>query len=118
MTRRISRKTIYILIGVAVFIIFITVSGARVFFHWSRVNYAGEIIEMRDDGFLLRGGGNKQWLIIIMDDTKLREGREMLTRALQEGEHVIVVGSQNEDGAVGAEVIRVAKPSQHKRPKP
>jgi len=116
--RKISKKAIYVLIGIFVFAVLITIGGVRTFFDWSEVNYAGEIIETRNGGFLIKGGGEKQWLIIIMDDTKIRKGREALTRSLQEGEHVIVVGTQNAGGAVEADVIRVAKPPPLKKPKP
>lgn len=77
---------------------------------WSRDQYAGQIVELRSDGFVIQGGEQDGKRVIKVDErTIMRMGRNTINASeLILGRYVIVFGSQGADGsAVEARMIRV-----------
>ena len=70
----------------------------------------GEIIELKDDGFVIKGRGDIEKVIIISEETIVRRGRETEKDGLRIGEHVTIIGSFNEEGQIEAKLIRVFAP--------
>jgi len=67
----------------------------------------GEIIELSDSGFVIKGRKNIEKLVITDEDTTIKKGREKLENGLKVGDRVTVVGSPNEEGQITAKLIRV-----------
>lgn len=67
----------------------------------------GEIIELNDLGFIIRGRNDVEKIIIITEDTVTRKGRETVENGLKVGDNVTIIGSPNEEGQIEAKLIRV-----------
>lgn len=75
----------------------------------------GEIIELKDYGFVIKGRGDIEKVIIISEETIVRRGRETEKDGLRMGEHVTIIGSFNEEGQIEARLIRVFNGKDIKR---
>ena len=69
----------------------------------------GEIIELEDDGFIIKGRGDIEKIIIVSEETIVRRGRKTEKDGLSIGEYVTIIGSFNEEGQIEARFIRVFK---------
>ena len=67
----------------------------------------GEIIELQDTGFVIKGRGDVEKIIMVTEETIIRQGMKILENGLQVGDQVVVIGSPNEDGQIEAKLIRV-----------
>jgi len=67
----------------------------------------GEIIEMKDNGFVIKGQENAEKVVIVNQGTSIVEGREVIKDGLKVGDRVVVIGSPNEEGQIEAKFIRV-----------
>ena len=67
----------------------------------------GEIIELNDTGFVIRGRGDVEKVIVITEDVVIKKGRKTIKDGLQVGDQVIIIGSPNDDGQIEAKLIRV-----------
>lgn len=68
----------------------------------------GEIIQIGDADFVIKGQDNAEKVIIINKDTTIAIGRRTITKTdLKVGEQVVVIGSPNEQGQIEARLIRV-----------
>lgn len=67
----------------------------------------GEIIELDDTGFVIKGRGDIEKIIVTAEDTVIKKGRETIEGELQVGDKVTVIGSPNEEGQIRAKFIRV-----------
>ena len=67
----------------------------------------GEIIELKDNGFVVKGRGDIEKIIIITEDTIIKEGMKTVKDNLKVGDRVVIIGSPNEEGQIEAELIRV-----------
>lgn len=67
----------------------------------------GEIIELDDTGFVIKGRGDIEKVIVTAEDTVIKKGRETIEGELQVGDKVTVIGSPNEEGQIRAKFIRV-----------
>lgn len=77
---------------------------------WSRDQYAGQIVELRSDGFVIQGGEQDGKRVIKVDErTIVRMGRKTIkVGELVLGRYVIVFGSQGaDDGDVEARMVRI-----------
>jgi len=77
---------------------------------WSRDQYAGQIVELRLDGFVLQGKQQDGKRVIKVDEqTIVRMGRNTIKMdELVLGRYAIVFGSQSTDGGeVEARMVRV-----------
>lgn len=110
MTSKISKKTIYILVGIFIFVIFTTLSGIRIYFRWTNTQYFGEIVEVQKDSFVIKTEGDSEILILTNQKTDIRRGGRIWMEQLQAGNFVIVVGSTNQEGFIEARVIRIMAP--------
>ena len=74
----------------------------------------GEIIELSGNGFVVKGRGDVEKIIIISEETVIKIGSETVEDGLQIGDRVVIIGSPNEDGQIEAKLIRVFDGEQQK----
>ena len=74
----------------------------------------GEVIEISDNGFVVKGRGDVEKIIIISEETVIKIGSETVEDGLQIGDRVVIIGSPNEDGQIEAKLIRVFDGEQQK----
>ncbi len=67
----------------------------------------GEIIELQDAGFVIKGRGDVEKVIVTTKDTVVMKGRETVKDGLKVGDNVVIIGSPNEDGQIEAKLIRI-----------
>ena len=67
----------------------------------------GEIIELEDRGFVIKGRGDIEKLIMITQDTTIKKGRRTMADDLKIGDNIVVIGSPNEEGQIEASLIRL-----------
>lgn len=67
----------------------------------------GEIIELGDSGFVVRGRGDVEKIVVTAEDTVVRKGRRTVKDELRVGDRVTIIGSPNEEGQIEAKLIRV-----------
>lgn len=67
----------------------------------------GEIIELKDNGFVIKGRGDVEKIVIITEDTIIKRGMETVRDNLEVGNRVVIIGSPNEEGQIEAKLIRV-----------
>lgn len=67
----------------------------------------GEIIELQDAGFVIKGRGDVEKIIVTTKDTVVTKGRETVKNGLKVGDSVVIIGSPNEEGQIEAKLIRV-----------
>lgn len=77
----------------------------------------GEIIEIKDNGFVIKGKGDIEKVIVVSRDTVIKQGKETIKDGLKVGDSVVIIGSPNEKGQIEAKLIRFlpfpsAMPSQ------
>lgn len=85
---------------------------------WARDQYAGQIVELRSDGFVIQGGEQDGKRSIKVDEqTIVRMGRDTIkVDELVLGRYVIVFGSQGVDGGdIEARMVRVFDGDRQKR---
>lgn len=80
----------------------------------------GEIIELKDTGFVVKGRGDVEKIIITSEETTVKKGGETVEKSsLEVGDRVVIIGSPNEEGQIEAKLIRVfngdSLKSLHKR---
>jgi len=67
----------------------------------------GEIIELEEDGFVIKGRGGIEKLIMITQDTTIKKGKRIKEDSLKVGDNIVVIGSPNEEGQIEASLIRL-----------
>jgi hypothetical protein len=68
----------------------------------------GEIIQIGDVDFVIKGQDNVEKVIVFAKDTTITSGRRTIAKTdLKVGEQVVVIGSPNEQGQIEARLIRV-----------
>jgi hypothetical protein len=72
----------------------------------------GEIIEIKNNSFVVKDRGNIEKLVIINDKTTITKGRKNISASnekdgLKVGDYVVIIGSPNEEGQIEAKFIRV-----------
>lgn len=67
----------------------------------------GEIIELNDSGFVIRGRADVEKIVVITEDTAIKKGQETIEDGLQVGDRVTIIGSPNEEGQIEAKLIRL-----------
>ncbi len=67
----------------------------------------GEIIELNDLGFVIKGRGDVEKIIITSEGTVMKMGRKTVEDGLKVGNSVTIIGSPNEEGQIEAKLIRV-----------
>lgn len=75
----------------------------------------GEIIELNDTGFVVKGRSDIEKIIITTDDTVVKKGRETVEDGFKVGDRVTIIGSPNEKGQIEAKLIRVFSEDNPKR---
>jgi len=67
----------------------------------------GEIIELNNSGFVIKGRENIEIVIITMDDTVIKRGGVRIKNGLKIGDTVVIIGSPNNQGQIEAKLIRI-----------
>lgn len=67
----------------------------------------GEIIELKDNGFVMKGRGDIEKIVIIAGDTVIKRGMETIEDGLKIGDSLVIIGSPNEEGQIEAKLIRI-----------
>ncbi|MFH1180788.1 MAG: hypothetical protein V1705_00070 [bacterium] len=67
----------------------------------------GEIIEITQNSFVIKGCENVEKIIIIGQNTAITRGKETIKDGLKISDRVVVIGSPNEKGQIEAKFIRV-----------
>ena len=68
----------------------------------------GEIIEINEKDFVIKGRKNTENVILTAPDTVIKNGRETIEKSgLKTGDRVVVIGSPNEQGQIEAKLIRI-----------
>ncbi len=67
----------------------------------------GEIIELKDNGFVIKDRGEIEKVIVTTKDTIIKKGMKTVEGDLKVGEYVVIIGSPNEEGQIEAKLIRV-----------
>ncbi|MFH1392092.1 MAG: hypothetical protein ABIG90_00195 [bacterium] len=62
----------------------------------------GEIIEMQENSFVIKGRENIEKIILIKQDTVINKKSDLAV-----GDQVVVIGSPNDNGQIEAKLIRV-----------
>jgi len=75
----------------------------------------GEIIEMKDNGFVIKDRENAEKVIVTNENTTITKGREKIKDGLKVGDRVVIIGSPNEEGQIEAKFIRVFSDDNLKR---
>ena len=79
----------------------------------------GEIIEMKENEFVIKGRKDVEKVILITDKTVIQKGREKVKKEdLKVGNFVVVIGSPNEEGKIEAKMIRIFNGELEKSPMP
>lgn len=67
----------------------------------------GEIIEIKDNGFVIKGIDEMEKLVITSKDTLIKKGTETIQDSLEVGQLVVIIGSPNSEGQIEAKLIRL-----------
>ena len=115
--RRTFRKIFFILIVVfAVALIFNAVMfiiGIKThhFQRWAKEQYFGEIIEIKDNEFLVQGRDSEKRAVFITEKTIIKKGPEAVHDRLKVGEKVMILGPIDSEGRINAQLIRIFDPN-------
>jgi len=115
--RRTFRKIIFILVAIfAVALIFnavMLVIGIKThhFQRWAKEQYFGEIIETKDNGFLVQGRDSKKRIVLVTEKTIVKKGPEAVRDSLKVGEKVMILGPIDSEGQINAQLIRIFDPN-------
>ncbi len=84
----------------------------------------GEIVQIDNTGFVIKGRGDVEKVIIITQDTIIQKAKKAVKKEeLKIGNQIVVIGSPNEEGQTEAKLIRIfngedAKPLKKPSPFP
>lgn len=67
----------------------------------------GEIIELKDNSFVIKGRGGIEKVIVITKETVIKKGIKNVKNGLKIGDYVVIIGSPNDEGQIEAKLIRV-----------
>jgi len=68
----------------------------------------GQILELRDNGFVIKSGGEVEKVILFSDETIIEKGRQNAEKdELKVGSQVVIIGSPDEQGQIEARLIRI-----------
>lgn len=67
----------------------------------------GEIIEIKDNSFVVKGRENAEKVVITNQETTITKGRKTIKDGLRVGDRVVIIGSPNDEGQIDAKLIRV-----------
>ena len=76
----------------------------------------GEIIEINVTGFVIKGRNDVEKIIVTTEDTVVKEGKATVEDELQVGDHIVIIGSSNEQGQIEAKIIRIFNGNDIKDP--
>ncbi len=84
----------------------------------------GEVIQVNEKEFVVKGNDNVEKVIVIKDDTVITKGHETQKDGVKVGDRVVIIGSPNNEGKIEARFVRIfpddgqSLPFKHSRPFP
>ena len=66
----------------------------------------GEIIEFKDNGFVIKGRGDVEKIVVTTIETIVKKGMETMKDSLKVGDQVVIIGAPNGEGQIEAKLIR------------
>ena len=111
--RNLFKRIIFILAGLVIIALIFNagmlVIGIKTHFlyRWTEGYYFGEIIKIDDNGFVIKGRGDMEKIVLIRESTVIKKGKETIEGALQIGNQVMIIGFSNKEGQIQAKLIRV-----------
>jgi len=78
----------------------------------------GQIIEFKDNRFVMRGQKDMEEVVIVTTDTVIKDGAKTIKDGLRVGEYVVVIGSPNKAGQIEAKLIRLFRDQPQTPPLP
>lgn len=63
--------------------------------------------ELKNNGFIVKGQGDIEKIVITNKDTVIKKGMETIEDSLKVGDRVVIIGSPNEEGQIEAKLIRI-----------
>lgn len=102
-------KKFYIISGIIILGIFIFALGIKSWFFQSggEQYYFGEITQITDSGFVIKGREYAEKTIVMSNDTIVRKKMEIAKEELKAGVFVIVAGRTEADGTIKAVLVRI-----------
>lgn len=119
----------WVIIGLGVFVAVVLIFGAgvkvgevkaRYSYRWAEnyhTNFAGkfidahgtfgEIIEIKDNSFVVKGRGDIEKIIVTTKETVIKNGMETIEDGLKVGDQVVIIGAPTSEGQIEAKLIRV-----------
>lgn len=76
----------------------------------------GEIIELKDNGFVVKGRGDVEKIILTIAETVIKNGMETVKDGLKVGDQVVIIGAPNSEGQIEAKLIRIFSEDEVKLP--
>ena len=102
-------KKKYIIAVIFLLGVFIFVFGIKSWFfhHGEETYYFGEIVQITDSGFIIKGREYTEKIITMNNDTVVRKKTKIAREELRVGNNVIVVGRPKADGRINAGLVRI-----------
>ncbi len=116
--KNIILTSVGILVLVVISNLFLFTGGFKTFlFHqWAEEQYFGVITEIRDNGFNIADRGSNVRNIILNNETKIFQGRQIVAiDFLKLSDYVLVVGSINSKNQIEARIIRIFPPNKSRQ---
>lgn len=102
-------KKFYIISGILILGIFIFAIGIKAWFFQpgGEAYYFGEITQITESGFIIKGREYAEKTITINNDTVVRKKMKIAKEELRSGAFVIVVGLPTANGQIEARLVRI-----------
>lgn len=106
----VRKKTIIFILTAMVVAVVLALVGLKIWaWHDGVEMYAGKIIKMDTNSFILVNKKGEETKIIISPETKILKGRQGISEMSLVGEQVFVVGALNGQNEIEARVVRIIK---------
>lgn len=68
----------------------------------------GEIVQINESGFVIKGKNNAEKLVIMGEKTVIQDGRKEISKNdLETGDFAVIIGQPNKNGQIEAKLIRI-----------
>jgi len=105
-TKIFLKRTLFACI-VVIAIALLSFVAMRSYIHWTESSYYGEIVEITNEGFLVKETETIVRTVFLTEHTLIKRGRHSLNNGLNVGDKVIIIGSPDGAGRIEAKLIRL-----------